>query len=476
LCISPTNEEAITDVFRKSIKSYKELPVTLYQINTKFRDEIRPRYGLMRAREFTMKDAYSFHIDKASLDEVYQNLYKVYQRVFERMGLNYIVVEADPGAMASGDAQTHEFQVVADSGEDEVIYNEKTGYAANIEKAQTRRSPLDFSYSKDAIEKIATPGRSSIEDVCAFLNLPPYHDLKALLYVAIKGEGEKAKEEMVMALLLGDDSLNEIKLKNYLRADHLLPANDVQINAAGFDKGFIGPYEAKSKKIKVIYDKAIDLDASYIIGAYEDHHYKNFIPTRDDNDIESADMRMSKAGDFVMDVDEPVEIKKGIEVGHIFQLGDKYTKNMGVSVLDSNGKAATPLMGCYGIGITRIVSAAIEQSHDENGIIWPKALAPYQVHFTTIAKSEETINLANDIYDQLVDAGIDVLFDDRKMGPGFKFKDADLLGLPLRLVLGERDFKKDGMLEVKMRKTGESFKIKPEHLVEKINSLLTLAW
>jgi prolyl-tRNA synthetase len=468
LCLSPTNEEAVTDIFRKTVKSYKNLPVTLYQINTKFRDELRPRFGLMRGREFTMKDAYSFHVDKDSLDEVYNRLFKAYEAIFTRAGLEFSAVEADAGAMADSDQKTHEFQVIADTGEDEVIYCSKTGYAANVEKAQTNRANIEFNLSKDSVSEVATPGKATIEDVCNFLNSPEHQSLKSLVYKAVTGEEEKT----VLVLLLGDDSLNEIKLSAHLKCDHLKAATDNELLAEGFVKGFIGPHGLNANA-EIIFDSAIDLDASYIAGANkEDVHFRNLIPSRDTSDFSSADLRTATKGDLTLDGNGVVDVKRGIEVGHIFQLGDKYTKALDVNILDNNGKTMNPLMGCYGIGVTRVVAAAVEQHHDENGIVWPMALAPYHVYFAEITKSEENKKLANDIYQQLLDAGVEVLFDDRKAGPGFKFKDADLLGLPIQLVFGERDFKKDGMLEIRFRNSDEKIKVAPGDVVAKVTEII----
>lgn len=471
LCISPTNEETVTDIFRKGVKSYKQLPISVYQINTKFRDEIRPRFGLMRAREFTMKDAYTFHMDKECIDEVYDGFYKAYCKIFDRMGLNYTVVEADAGNMGSSDSKTHEFQVLAETGEDEIVYCESTGYGANIEKAQTIRKEINFNLSKNEIVEIQTPGMATIEDVCNFLKKPQSFSLKSLVYTGIKGEDE----QHVLVLLLGDDELNEVKLKNYLGCDHLQPASESTLEEYSLPKGFIGPYGLK-KKIKVIFDSQVNLDASYVVGALKtDLHLDNFIPSRDSKDFDHIDLRLSQAGDFTLDKKGEVEIKRGIEVGHIFQLGDKYTKAMSTTVLDKNGKAFNPLMGCYGLGITRTVAAAIEQNHDEKGIIWPKAIAPYHIYFALIAKTEEYQKLGDEIYNELKNEGFEIIFDDRKAGPGFKFKDSDLLGLPIRLVLGERDHKENGQFEIVIRESGEKVFCKKDDLVSTLNDLLEKA-
>lgn len=468
LCISPTNEEAVTDIFRKTTRSYKQLPVKLYQINTKFRDEIRPRFGLMRGREFTMKDAYTFHLDKACLDEGYQEMYDAYTAIFTRLGLEFIPVVADGGAMAGPDSKTHEFQVVANAGEDLIIYSAEAKYAANVEKAQTIRVKTEFDMNVTALKEVATPNKTTIEDVCTFLNKPQHQSLKSLIYVATTGQESK----LVLALLLGDDSLNEIKLQAHLKCDHLTAAIDEQMKNAKLWKGFIGP-TGLSTDIKIIFDHSINLDASYVVGANKkDFHCEGFNPRRDAASYDVADLRLARAGDLTLDGLHTVTEKRGIEVGHIFQLGDLYTKKMKVGVLDQNGKLVTPLMGCYGIGVTRVVAAAIEQNHDENGIVWPKAVAPYHVYFATIVKSEEYSKIADEIYSELLTAGIEVVYDDRNVGPGNKFKDADLLGLPLRLVLGERDFSATGELEIILRKSGEVIKVKRADVITSIKKLL----
>jgi prolyl-tRNA synthetase len=469
LCISPTNEETVTDLFRKTVKSYKQLPVTLYQINTKFRDEIRPRFGLMRGREFTMKDAYSFHETKDCLDKTYENIYQAYCQIFSRLGLEYIAVEADGGAMAGGQAKTHEFQVVAGAGEDQLIYCAESQYAANIEKADAKRSIHNIAPASE-LTLVDTPNKSTIEDVCALLQKPHEQSLKALAFVAIKDQ----KEEVILAFIHGDDQLNEVKLANYLKADHLTVATEKHFAEYELVKGFLGPKNLR-KKVKLIFDSSLNASSSYITGANQvDKHYVGFVMERDleKSSFELADLRQSKPGDLCPKSGKPVVLKRGIEVGHVFQLGDKYSKAMNVTILNKEGKSVTPIMGCYGIGTTRTVAAAIEQHYDKDGIVWPVALAPYHVYFGVIGKSEETFQLANEIYRELNAAGVETVLDDRGQGPGVMFKDADLIGLPLRIVLGERDYKEAGLLEIKIRKTGESFKVSRADLVKKCQELL----
>ncbi|WP_419169038.1 proline--tRNA ligase [Halobacteriovorax sp.] len=466
LCISPTNEEAITDVFRKTIKSYKDLPLSLYQINTKFRDEIRPRFGLMRGREFIMKDAYTFHATKECLDEVYDRMYEAYENVFNRLGLEFSAVVADGGAMADGDAKTHEFQVIADSGEDAIIYSNEANYAANIETAKTIRK-VESAAKTGSMAEVSTPGKATIKEVCEFLKKNEFHSLKSLVYKARNDEEEK----FILVLLLGDDELNELKLEKVYPGYEVTTATDTELKALGLIKGFIGPVEISN--LDIVFDTQVDLNAAYVVGANKlDMHLENFVPKEVIKQIKTADLRLACSGDYTVDGKHQVELKRGIEVGHIFQLGDKYTKGMDATILDQNGKAMAPLMGCYGIGVTRLVAAAIEQNHDENGIIWPAAIAPYNVSFVAIVKSEEYKEKANELYKTLINSGLEVVYDDRKAGPGFKFKDADLLGLPLQVVLGERDHKEDGMLEIRIRRSGEKIKVSHEDLISKVNELL----
>lgn len=473
LCMSPTNEEVVTDIFRKTVKSYKQLPITLYQINTKFRDEIRPRFGIMRAREFTMKDAYSFHLDKKSLDNVYEDLKQAYSKIFKRIGFEFSIVEADAGSMGGVGAKTHEFQVIAGTGEDEIVYCQKTGFAANIEKAQTLRSSTDYLFSEDALEEIATPNAKSIDEVANFLKIPAAQTLKSLVYKSIVDNSEK----YFLLLLIGDDELNELKAKNSLGGEHVMPASEDELKSLGLLKGFIGPLKNDKSvlnNLEIIMDKAIDIGAAYVIGASKlDFHFKNFVPQRDLADCMQIDLRLAKKEDLTLDGGHAIDIKRGIEVAHIFQLGDKYTKALNVSVLDPNGKTVHPLMGCYGIGVTRIVAAAIEQNYDEAGIIWPQAIAPFQVYFAVIGKSEAILKVADEIYAELLAVGIEVLLDDRKAGAGFKFKDADLLGLPFRLVLGERDFKTSNNLEIISRISGEKKTVARDEVIKTLKDLIS---
>jgi prolyl-tRNA synthetase len=465
LCMSPTNEETVTDLFRKTVTSYKQLPVSLYQINTKFRDEIRPRFGLMRAREFIMKDAYSFHVDKACMDKVYEDYYRAYSNIFNRLGLKFIAVEADGGAIAGQGARTHEFQVIADAGEDVIAEAEDIGYAANLEKAVTYKSNLKFAPSSN-YEEIATPNKQTCEEVSKFLNIPIEQTLKTLVVTATYGQ----KEAHYFVLLIGDDNLNEVKIKNHLKADHIQPANDRVLAQIEVPKGYMSPM---GKNLKVLVDSSIDINAGYVVGANHDgFHAKGFTVTRDLKNYVQVDLRLAKEGDLAHDKKSIIKLRKGIEVGHIFQLGDKYSKSMQVTVLDQNAKRITPLMGCYGIGVSRVMAAAIEQNHDQDGIIWPNEMTPYDVFLGFIGKKDETLKLANNIYENLKMYGLEVLFDDRNAGPGTMFKDADLLGFPIRVIIGERDFEKDGLVEIKTRKSKELVKVPLAEVAVTVKKLL----
>ena len=458
LCISPTNEEAVVDIFSDLVKSYKDLPVSLYQINTKFRDEIRPRFGLLRGREFTMKDAYTFHRDQDDLDRGYRDFYDAYGAILERIGLNYIAVEADTGSMADSGQLSHEFQVLAQTGEDIIVHSDS--YAANVELARTKRPPLSFNKTERQLEEVSTPSMMTIKSVCEFLQTEPTHAIKSLLYRCSTATTEKS--EYVLVQLLGDDTINETKLKSYLGCILVAPASDEQIKELGLVKGFIGACRMPVK-LRVLFDLHVDEEAFYVTGANQrDKHLCHFNPKRDVSTYERADLRMAKEGDRVWDSEEMAQFSRAIEVGHIFQLGNKYTKALGVSVLDQKGKAFFPLMGCYGMGITRLMAAIIEQNHDGEGIIWPKTVAPYQVHFVYVGKDRGA--LANDIYQELKSEDIQVLFDDREVGAGFKFKDSDLLGIPLRVVLGDKTWKKEKKLEWVERESGKQTLVDREKL------------
>ncbi len=447
-CFGPTHEEVITDLIRREIKSYKQLPVNYYQIQTKFRDEIRPRFGIMRAREFLMKDAYSFHINQASLRETYDIMLKSYHRIFCRLGLNFRSVLADTGSI--GGSRSQEFHVLADSGEDAIAFASDSDYAANVEMAEALAPPGARPAPKVSLSCVSTPGQHTIRDLCSFLNVNPQQTLKTLL---VQG----TESEVVALCLRGDHELNTIKAEKLSQvAAPLTFASDVQIQAvAGCHAGSLGPVDLA---VPIIADRSAAHVTDFICGANaEDTHLTGVNWGRDLPEPLVADLRNVVEGDPSPDGNGTLSIARGIEVGHIFQLGDKYSAAMNATVLDENGHSHPIMMGCYGIGVSRVVAAAIEQSHDERGIIWPAAMAPFQVALLPInaRKSQRLREAAEQIYQMLLNSGIDVLLDDREVRPGVMFADMELIGIPHRLVLSERGLD-DGHLEYKGRRDKES--------------------
>lgn len=460
-CYGPTFEEAMVDLVRRDVNSYKQLPVTFYQIDHKFRDEIRPRFGLMRGREFIMKDAYSFHDNLASLQQTYQDMHHAYCRIFDRLGLNYRAVLADSGAIGGDSSQ--EFHVLADSGEDMIAYCEASDYAANVERAE---SYFEASQQQGSapLEKVATPGVKSIADLCAYLNLPADQTVKTLL---VKG----VEHEVVALVLRGDHELNEIKAQKLNAvASPLTFASEDEIKATvGCAPGSIGP---SGLNIPIIVDRDASNLIDFVAGANEDgYHVTGMNWQRDAVATTIADIRNVQEGDMSPDQKGPLKFVRGIEVGHIFQNGDKYTKAMQATVLGENGKAVTLLTGCYGIGISRIVAAAVEQNHDDKGIVWPKAMAPFQVVILpmNMQKSFRVKEAAENLYQQLIAAGIEVLFFDTKERPGVMFSTADLLGIPYRVVIGEKGLDQ-GEVEFKIRHEAEAEQIKLEDVIANILS------
>ena len=443
-CYGPTHEEIITDLARKELTSYKQLPVNYYQIQTKFRDEVRPRFGVMRAREFIMKDAYSFHLDQASLQETYDLMYQTYTNIFKRLGLEFRAVIADSGAI--GGSSSHEFHVLADSGEDAIAFSSDSDYAANIEKAETVAGETTRAAATADMQTVDTPEQHTIEEVSAFLNTSPQQCVKTLL---VDGE----EENSVVALVLrGDHELNEIKASHLEGvASPLCFASDEQIRqAAGCSAGSIGPV---GLSVKVIADHAVLQLADFVCGANEDGKHLTGVNWERDCPLpEAADIRNVVEGDPSPDGKGTLSIVRGIEVGHIFQLGQKYSAAMDASVLDENGKSVTMTMGCYGIGVTRIVAAAIEQNHDDNGIIWPDNIAPFTVAIAPInfQNSDSVRETAIRLHDELTAAGYEVLLYDQKARLGAMLADLDLIGIPHRVVIGERGLA-DGNVEYKGR-------------------------
>lgn len=446
--LGPTHEEVITDIVRSEVNSYKELPMNLFQIQTKFRDEIRPRFGLMRGREFLMKDAYSFHIDDKSLDEEYLNMKTAYENIFTRCGLDFRAVEADSGSIG-GDV-THEFMVLAESGEDDILYCDSCNYAANKEKAVSKVNFTESDEEMKNIELIETPNVWSIDDVAAFFNIPSSKTVKAIVLKEVLGEEKK----YYMALIRGDYEVNTIKLKNLVCASmELEMIDDKDMEELGLIKGFIGPVGIQN--IKIIMDESVKSMKNFTLGPNKkDHHYINSNIHDFRYDI-TGDIREAKEGETCPRCGGTLKIARGIEVGHIFKLGTKYAEALKANVLDENGKQVTLKMGCYGIGVSRIMSAAIEQNNDENGIIWPTSIAPYEVDvIIPNMKDEEQVKAAEEIYEKLKSENIDVLLDDRNERAGFKFKDADLIGFPIKIIVGKTI--SEGQVEVKDRKNGNS--------------------
>jgi prolyl-tRNA synthetase len=443
-CLGPTHEEVITDIARNELASYKQLPINFYQIQTKFRDEIRPRFGVMRAREFIMKDAYSFHIDQASLEETYWVMHRAYCNIFDRLGLHYRPVEADTGSI--GGSHSHEFHVLADSGEDAIAFSNGSDFAANVELAEAVAPAAQRPAPTQTLAEIETPNTKTIEELATYHGIAATQSVKTL-FVAGEDEGT-----WVALVLRGDHRLNEIKAEKHpLVRSPLVMAEEKDVLAlcgAGF--GSLGPV---GLSVPVIADRSAAVMADFVCGANKTGiHYTGVNWDRDAQISDVADLREVVEGDLSPDGKGTIEIKRGIEVGHIFQLGQKYSEAMNAQVLDANGKSQTMSMGCYGIGISRIVAAAIEQNHDDKGIIWPDAMAPYQVAIVPLnmQKSQAVAEAAETLYQALIDAGVDVLLDDRNERPGIKFADMELIGIPHRLVIGDRSLEQ-GVIEYKHR-------------------------
>ena len=452
-CFGPTHEEVITDIARRELRSYKQLPVNYYQIQTKFRDEIRPRFGVMRSREFIMKDAYSFDINEAGLDIAYQKMHSAYSAIFERLGLKFRVVEADSGEI--GGSKSQEFHVLADSGEDAIAYSDADGYASNVETAATLPPEGDRPAATQALEKIPTPGIRTIDDLCKMLDISANQTVKTLIVEGTDGP--------VALVLRGDHELNAVKAQKLEGvASPLTMADDATIrNATGSQAGSLGPVGIE---LPVYFDHAVVSLADFSCGANEvEMHYTGVNFERDLPVPETVDIRNVVAGDPAPGGTGTLSIARGIEVGHIFQLGDKYSKAMGATVQDGDGKDRVMSMGCYGIGITRIVGAAIEQNHDDSGIIWPAPLAPFDVILVPINmhRSETVREAAEVLYAELTDMGLEVLFDDRDVRPGVKFADAELIGAPHRVVVADRGLEA-GELEYRHRRDEESRNLKRE--------------
>ncbi|MCB1585180.1 MAG: proline--tRNA ligase [Xanthomonadales bacterium] len=462
-CFGPTHEEVITDFARKEIKSYKLLPITFYQIQTKFRDEIRPRFGVMRAREFLMKDAYSFHLSTDCLKNTYAIIHQAYCNIFERIGLKYRPVEADSGEI--GGTGSHEFHVLADSGEDAIAYSTESDYAANIEKCEVLPPTTERQKPQEELKTVDTPNKKSIAEVSEFLNISPEKLVKTLLVEGVDGP---------FALVIrGDHELNEVKASNLPQVSSpLTMLDDKSIRAiAGCDAGSIG---VKGLNCQIIVDRAVAVMSDFVTGANEDgKHLTGVNWDRDAKFNQVEDLRNIQVGDPSPDGKGTIEIARGIEVGHIFQLGEVYTQAMNAVILNEDGHSQAMTMGCYGIGVSRVVAAAIEQNHDEKGIVWPQQIAPFAVAILpmNMKKSERVKEYAEKLYNELVANGIEVFFDDRPIRPGVMFADAELLGIPHQITIGDRSLD-DGEVEYKSRKDMQNTRVKIDEIVNSIKSLV----
>ncbi len=463
-CFTPTAEEAVTDFFRQEVASYKQLPVNFYQVSTKFRDEIRPRFGVMRAREFIMKDAYSFHIDEDSLAAEYRNMYDTYSRIFARLGLKFRAVFADTGAI--GGSASHEFHVLADSGEDAIAFSDGSDYAANVELAEAV-SPGERPAPSEALREIDTPTQKTCEDVAALMGIPLARTAKS---VALVGTDADGKDQLVLALVRGDHMVNEIKLAKLPGLAEYRLASEAEIaESLGSEPGFLGPLNAR-KPIRVIADRSVAALADFVVGANRPgFHIAGVNWGRDLPEPEIADIRNVVAGDASPDGNGTLGLARGIEVGHVFALGRKYSEAMDATVLDTNGKAVHPAMGCYGIGVSRIVAAAIEQNHDDNGILWPAAMAPWQVAVCVInPKNDPNVAAAADaLYAELNARGLDAVLDDRGLRAGSMFADIELIGIPHRVVVSGRGLEA-GTFEYRARNAAEAEQLDRETLLHRL--------
>lgn len=459
--LGPTHEEVVTSIVRDELKSYKQLPMTLFQIQSKFRDEKRPRFGLLRGREFIMKDAYSFHADEASLDEAYEDMYHAYGRIFNRVGINARPVVADSGAI--GGSHTHEFMALSEIGEDTIVYSEQSDYAANIEKAEVVYHPNKKHEDTQPLTKIETPNVHTAQELATFLNKPLDEITKSMIF--------NVDGEFILVLIRGHHEINDIKLKAYFGTDNVeLATEDEIINILGAKPGSLGP--VFDKDIKIYADNFIQDLNNIVVGANEDgYHLLNANVGRDFEVEAYGDFRFILEGELLADSSDKAHFAEGIEVGQVFKLGTKYSESMNATFLNDQGRAQPLLMGCYGIGISRTLSAIVEQNNDENGIIWPKSVTPFELHLITInPKKDDQRELADQLYTQLKE-NYDVLYDDRKERAGVKFNDADLIGLPIRIVVGKNAA--EGIVEVKRRDTGDSEDVHIDNLINYVNELYT---
>lgn len=462
MILGPTHEETMTTLIRDDIKSYKRLPLTLYQIQTKLRDEDRPRFGVLRGREFIMKDAYSFSIDEAGLDDAYKKMETAYVNIFDRVGLNYRVIVGDAGAMGGSDSK--EFSAPAAAGEDTIAYSDESEYAANLEMAKDLYTPNKSHAPLADLQKIATPEVATIAELADYLQTSADQLVKTLFMMA---DGEP-----VMILVRGDYEVNEVKVQNYLHADELRLATEAEAQQyLGAPFGSLGPVGV-GEEVKIIADEWVTDMANIVVGGNEaGFHYLNANVDRDFRIDEVADVRIAREGDPAIDNKGHLQFTKGIEVGHIFKLGTRYSKSMGAQVLDANGRQADVIMGSYGIGVSRLLAAIAEQNADEHGLSWPAAVAPWDVHLVPIKYKDETqAKLTDDLNESLVAAGYEVLVDDRNERPGVKFADSDLIGLPVRVTVGKKA--SDSIVEVKLRQADEAIEVRADELVSTLQVFL----
>ncbi|MGX6429397.1 proline--tRNA ligase [Levilactobacillus yonginensis] len=459
--LAPTHEETFTMLVRDSIKSYKKLPLVMYQIQPKYRDEDRPRYGLLRGREFIMKDAYSFSINNEDLDRIYSQMEQAYQNIFDRIGLNYRGIVGDGGAMGGSDSK--EFSAIAPIGEDTIVYSDSSDYAANLEMAKSLFISKKSHAPLGDLEKIETPGAHTIDEVAEFLDVKPSTLVKSMLYVA--------DEQPVMVLMRGDHQVNETKLKNFLDADFLDPATPEQAQQfLGANFGSLGPVGV-SEDVKILADQYVGDMVNIVVGADEDeHHYINANVDRDFRVDAYGDFRDVQPGDLSPDGSGVLKFTKGIEIGHIFKLGTRYSDSLGATVLDEGGRQKPVIMGCYGIGVSRLLSAVAEQQADENGLVWPRNIAPFDIHLVPVnLKKEDQASLTEELETQLTAKGYRVLTDDRKERPGVKFADSDLMGIPVRITIGKKAG--EGIVEIKIRKTGETVEVIKDEVASTVEIL-----
>lgn len=461
-CLGPTHEEIITDLFRREVRSYRQLPLNFYQIQTKFRDEIRPRFGLMRGREFIMKDAYSFDADEAGAKVSYQKMYDAYTRIFTRCGLTFRAVEADTG-LIGGDV-SHEFMVLADTGEATVVYSNQGTYAANLERAEVLPPSEADTAPLRPLTTVSTPQRRTVDEVTRFLKIAPRQLVKTILY--------KTEKEPVAVLIRGDHDVNEVKLARLLGVTEVeLASPDIVKALTTAPLGFAGPVGLKN--VRTLADHAVNGMRNFVVGANQaDTHYVDANWNRDFTVHQFADLRNAQTGDPSPRGEGTLTLAKGIEVGQVFLLGTKYSKGMNATILDDQGKERLAIMGCYGIGVGRTAAAAIEQNHDEKGIIWPFPIAPFHVHLLPLSQSAQVTQITAQLYSELDAAGFEILWDDRDERAGVKFNDADLMGAPLQVVIGDKGLA-DGVIEIKPRKTGIKVKLSPAQVVAHLTQAKT---